>query len=414
MKFTNDNRMSSLIMKFSFKKSLVILVGLVGITCAGWFSYDQWQKNEQRKVNWDMVVQDFRDCSLSVQLKRMGFNLSVYDYHGNDMGWRREDSRSSLPDLLTSGYRDEVIKGLDDVWLDPEIQDSISVKQVTPNSINLLSQCDSKIAQGDFQRGLDLAYYYLYLGHPKAEELINKLGEQGVTDVYVLLGHAHRNGLLTSVKDEKMAFAYYLKASNNGSIKGMLNSAELLHSVDFEKSKKYIIAAAEEGSLTAAYMLQDLTDAYRTIDSDKSRTANDIKILYFWNLVFTSLRSVERKEYLDLNLPKSRKSPFIQENNHGYEFDGLPNTPWSGYAWVKNVEPRIVYYYVEETVKENQVKLETELDSDSRIQVQSRVKSWMAEWQERRKLTNKRPALPDGDAEKATPQPANKKFKTVA
>lgn len=393
-------------MNFWLTKSFRLLVGLSVLSGAGWFGYERWRGHEQDKIYWAAVVNDFRACSLIHGLHQMG----KPDLHQDrTILWSTyAKSKSNLQWLITSGYREKVISGLDDVWLDPNVPNSLSETKTTPNSINLLSQCNLQIAGGKYSTGLDLAYYYLYLGYPNAVEFLNSLGEQGVTDAYVLLGHAYRQGLLTSVKDEKLAFAYYLKAANSGSPKGMLNSAELLRSVDFEKSKKFVLAAADDGSLTAAYMLQDLTGKYRTPEPDKSRSENDVKVLYFWNLVFQSLRAVELKEDIYFSIESSRKSPFILENDHGFEFDGVPAVPWSGEEFAKAIDAKVVNYYIEKSVRENQTRLESILDSDSRIQVQGQVKQWISARQDQSRIDNKSRKLPNIDAEKIPTSPVKR------
>lgn len=399
-------------MNFWLKKSFRLLIGLLVLFGVGWFAYERWKDHEQGKIYWTAVVNDFRTCSLVHGLHQMG----KPDLHQDRIVlWSTyAGSKSNFPWLITSGYRERVISGLDDVWLDPNVPNSLSGKKTTPNSINLLSQCNLQIAGGKFSTGLDLAYYYLYLGYPNAVELLNNLGEQGVTDAYVLLGHAYRQGLLTSIKDEKLAFAYYLKAANSGSIKGMLNSAELLHSVDFEKSKKFVLAAAEEGSLTAAYMLQDLTGKYRATEPDKSRSENDVKVLYFWNLVFSSLRAKQLNGGVNLMLEEMKKSPFVWESDHGFEYDGVPSRPWPGGEFARAIDAKVVNYYIEESVKENQTRLEAALDSDSRIQVQGRVKQWISAWQGESRTGNKSRKLPNINAEKIPKSPVKKLPKVEA
>lgn len=397
-------------MNFSFKKSLQFFITILVLVGASWLGYDRFKAQEYEKTYWADVVSNFRDCSLSDELELMG---KPYLYEPN-YGLNYEKSRTELTQMITSGYREGVIKGLDDVWLDPDVQNSLSNKKSTPNSINLLSQCHSKIADGIFSIGLDMAYYYLYLGYPNAVDLINDIGKRGVTDAYVLLGHAYRQGLLSSVKDEKMAFAYYLKSANNGSTKGMLSAAELLRSVDFEKSKKFILAAAEEGSLTAAYILQDIAGAYRQSTSGNSRTENDFKVLYFWNLVFTSLRARELKEDIYVSLKNSKKSPFISESKHEFEFDSVPDRPWQGEKLTKPLDFKKIYYYFEENVKDNQKQLEATLNSDDRIQVQVRAEQWMSSLNKRSKTDKRILDIPKIDNEDTPPPSIKNKLKVEA
>lgn len=390
-------------MNFRLRNTFRLLIGLSVLFGTGWFGYERWKEHEQGKIHWAAVVNDFRTCSLIDGLYQMG----KPDLHQDKVVLQSsyEKSRKNLTWLITSGYREGVIKGLDDVWLDPDVRNSLSEKKTTPNSINLLSQCDSIISSGNLAVGLDLAYYYLYLGYPNAAELLNSLGERGVTDAYVLLGHTYRQGLLTSLKDEKLAFAYYLKAANKGSPRGMLNTAELLRSVDFEKSKKFVLAAAEEGSLTAAYMLQDLTGNYRKVDSDKSRSENDVKVLYFWNLVFSSLRAQQLSKDLNLVLEEMEKSPFVWESNRGFEYDGVPSRKWPGGEFARVIDAKAINHYNDESIKDNQTRLEATLDSNSRIQVQGRVRQWISARQSQNKTNNKSRELPDMDAEKLPTSP---------
>ena len=396
-------------MKFSFKKLLQFFITILVLVGASWLGYDRWQEQEDEKIHWAETVNNFRDCSLSDGLELMGKPYLYEQYISSSSVYKK--SKNELTRMITSGYREGVIKGLDDVWIDPNIQNSLSNKKSTSNSINLLSQCNLKIADGVFSRGLDMAYYYLYIGYPNAVDLINDLSERGVTDAYVLLGHAYRQGLLSSVKDEKMAFAYYLKSANSGSTKGMLNAAELLRSVDFEKSKKFVLAAAEEGSLTAAYILQDISGIYRTPAPGKSRTENDVKVLYFWNLVFTSLRARELKRDLNVTLENSRRSPFIGESNHEFEFDSVPNRPWQGEDLTRPIDFKKIYYYFEENVKDNQKQLETTLNSDDRIQVQSRAEQWMSSLNKRSKTDKRILDLPKIDNENTPPPSTKNKLK---
>lgn len=383
-----------------------MLVGLSVLFCAGWFGYERWTDHEQGKIHWAAVVDGFRTCSLIDGLHQMG----KPDLHQDKMVLQSsyEKSRKNLTWLITSGYREGVIKGLDNVWLDPDVPNSLSETKTTIDSINLLSRCDLEISEGNLAVGLDLAYYYLYLGYPNAVELLNSLGERGVTDAYVLLGHAYGQGLLTSLKDEKMAFAYYLKAANKGSPKGMLNTAELLRSVDFEKSKKFVLAAAEEGSLTAAYMLQDLNGNYRTVDSDKSRSENDVKVLYFWNLVFSSLSAQELSKDLNVSIGAMKKSPFILEGNHEYEYDGVPSTPWPGGDFARAIDAKVVNHFDTESVKKNKNQLEATLNSNNRIQVQGRVRQWISAHHGQSKTNNKILKLPDMEVEKVPASPVKK------
>lgn len=378
-----------------FNKFFTLIIGTCTIVVAGWFGYGHWQNLEQQKRDWAILANEFQSCDLTLTLWRLGKPDIAYSTLFENLA-----SGSELTKILTEGYRDKVIKGLDDVWIDPSIQYSLSSKQSTTASVNLLSRCNTKIKQGKLKLGLSLAYYYLYTGHPDSVELLKELGDKGVTDAFVLLGHAYRRGIASSVKDDKLAFAYYLKAAHRGSIKGMLNAAELLQSVDFEKSKKYVIAAAEEGSMTAAFMLQDPNGVYRMTKSGDSRSENDVKVLYFWSLVFTSLKSEIFKEDISLSLDRASESPFLREDEQMFEFDGVPNRAWNGESTKPDTSAKIINNYREESVIDNIGKLESMLDSNSRIQVQGKAKQWMADLDARTKVTNNVRSLPDSDSKK--------------
>lgn len=368
---------------------LIAAVGIAGV--AAFFGLDYWHEQERKRVDWERIVREFKNCSMSSALFAMGYRSGTYEVSLGDAISEIWAEKNPVTSLLTAGVKDGRVRDIDQIWLDPSIPYSVSTeKGASTSSINLLSQCESRINDGKLKTWLDVGIYYLVVGHPKAVEWLTKAGEVGIADAYVLLGHAHRRNLISSVKDEKQAFDYYLKAARMGSIKGQIYVAELLHTVNPSQARRYLIAAAEGGSRTAAYLLQQLHGPYSMPTINQATTAQALRSAYFWSLVFDFLASQGRSTALDAivdGVVGQENSGSLYENPEEYEFEGLPPTPWDGtpfkYSKILDSavvsESKIVRNYNYQAAKENLAALEVRLDVDSRIAVQGVAKKWIGE-----------------------------------
>lgn len=358
-------------------KKIIAFLSLALMTLIFSGSYFIYDRNKKEAEQWGYIVRDFKSCDLTVALWKLGkkdlqdkVNHSSFKIY--ESGYETDKYSKLLVELNESKYKRK--EGLTTIWLDPDVIDSLSSIKKSDKQISFFDQCDKLIKEGKYQIGLDLAYFYLYSNFVDVKKNLEDLAKSGVVDAYVLLGHAYRNGLINSIKDEKTAFENYLKASNEGSVKGMINVSEMFLSVDIDRSKKYVLAAAEKGSLVALYRLQDINGIYRSNKNfDKKLSLNDVKVLYYWNLIFTSILQFHN-DVGSLALDFSRSSPFLREEDIGYEFDGIPLKPLDG-------KDKVVYYDKLQ-VESNKEKLESMLNTEERIQVQKRVSEMLKVFEE--------------------------------
>lgn len=385
---------------------LMASVGIAGASII--FGIEFWNEQERKRLAWEKIVDEFKNCSMHTALYVMGYRSSAHsDSLGDAVSEVVAELRSlqrgisldeamfevvtkanPVIELLTSGIKDGQIQDIDQIWLDPSIPYSVSnEKRASASSINLLSQCESRISDGKLNTWLDVGIYYLIVGHPKAIEWLTKAGEAGIADAYVLLGHAYRLKLISPIKDEKQAFIYYVKAARMGSPKGQLYVAELVRTVNPSQARRYLIAAAEGGSRTATYQLQESRGLNSPTLSDHSSAQQALKSAYFWSLIFDYFVSQEKKMALDAVYVETRdqdNSGSLVEMPDDFAFDGLPTTPWSGYKKHSGAlnsavasHRRIVSNYDPQSAKMNLSRLEAQLDTDSRIAVQGAVKKWI-------------------------------------
>ncbi len=360
------------------KKKYFIFVFFLFVALSASLGIYIYEKNKTKREQWSNTVRDFKDCDLTTVLWGLG-KKDLQNVYGLSPHLKRSYDFDQYSKLIIEFNNQRFSKNqeLKTVWLDPERIDSLSSEKTTENSISFFDQCNKLVKEGKFEVGINLAYFYLFNKFVNSKELIEGLAKNGVVDAYVLLGHSYRNGLLNSVNDEKKAFESYLKASNEGSSKGMSNVAEMFFSVDKEKSKQYILAAAEEGSLIAIYQLQDIYGKYRFGEnlSNEIKT-NDVKVLYFWNLIFNSVYKFH-KEIGSYALDFSKSSPFLKEEESGPIFDGVPQ--------MQNVDNAIVNYFDLRKVEANKNSLEGMLNTDERIQVQKKATEWLVNFEKRYK-----------------------------
>ena len=347
-------------------KKMIVLLSLTFMVLISGGSLFIYDSNKKETEQWDYIVRDFKACDLTSALWKLGKKDLQDDYNSAkwyELGYETDKYSKLLVELNESRYKRN--DGLTTIWIDPDVRNSISSVKNSENQISFFDQCKNLIKEGKYQDGLDLAYFYLYSGVLDAEKLLEDLAKSGVVDAYVLLGHAYRNGLINSIKDEKAAFESYLKASNEGSVKGMINVSEMFSSVDVDKSKKYVFAAAERGSLIALYKLQDIYGAYWLENFILQKLSlNDVKVIYYWNLIFSSVYQFHN-EVGSLALDFSRYSTFIKEKNVGYAFDDIP---------LKSLDHKEkIVYYDKLKVESNKKQLESMLNIEERIQVQKRV-----------------------------------------
>ena len=345
-------------------KKLVCWISVAAMLLAG-FSAGiwQWQKIQNDDKDWDNLVQSFNRCDLSSANRALGW-ATPFDAL-NDLYIRRHHSLDAyeqkyiwlLSDVLGGSF------DLNEIWLDPAVKGSLGKVRTTPTSINLLSRCKSLIANGDNGLWLEIGKYYLGQKHENSMSWLNQAGEAGVADAYVLLGHAYRIGALNPIKDERLALTYYLKAARAGSTKGQFYASEVLKSVNRKQAYAYLVAAAEGGSLAAAYKLQDmLTALERRHSENPSQNVSDGEA-YFWNLVFFYLRDAEvKKPYW-----RDRKSGRLGESPEEYEFDGFPQKPRDA-----------VRRYDIESARQTQKSYESKLSVAVRVVIQAEATKWIS------------------------------------
>jgi len=144
-------------------------------------------------------------------------------------------------------------RDLNEVWIDPQVANSLGLSKTGTKSIKLLDQCYARIKDGHLATWLAVGKYYLATGSGSAGlKWLQEAAEAGIADADVLVGHAYKTGLISSVKDEKLAFIHYMKAANAGSAKGQFYVGEFMASVNPQTARKYIVASAHGGSLAAA------------------------------------------------------------------------------------------------------------------------------------------------------------------
>lgn len=329
-------------------------------SAASYLGYEHWQQRERDKERWSQVVDEFKRCELFSTLYHLGFHppSEVVGYLRNQL------ENDELGNFLTAQPTN-----LEDVWLDPTIKDSLGYNKGGDTSINLLDQCSNRIKEGHASVWLDVGKYYLATGNPGAIKWLNSATESGVADAEVLVGHAYRTGLISSIKDEKQAFIHYMKAANAGSPKAQLYVGELMASVNPQVARKYVVAAAHSGNLAAAYALQNPNHFTGASINEAS-----LKSYYYWNLIFTSLHRSAMKTFMD-SIGSHTKSSNLSDEASEFVFDGLPSTPTKSKYFISKRET--VQRYDIEAAELNGKWLEGQLNADSRIQVQEYAKQWI-------------------------------------
>jgi S1-C subfamily serine protease len=359
------------------EKVLFSGIFMLGFAVAGYLAFRFNDVQDKRKEEWATVVNEFNDCVLDGTLFKLGYRPTTYNDDATEPVAREWYIRNPLVEVLTSGIKDKKFSDLDKLWIDPEKVGAFYNKKPDEVSESFLARCEAKIRSGYQQTWIDLGRYYLMMGHPSAFTWLNKAGEADVADAYVLMGHAYRRGLVSTIKDEKQAFHYYMKAARMGSTKGQLYVGELLKTADPEQARRFFNAAAEGGSLAASYHLQNLNVQQAVVNGYPKTAVPTNKEIYFWNLVFSYLNGSRQKKSVPEAFYDYSRSPNIEESEHEFEYDGLPATTWKGGFAPPPKEAKVVTRFDPELARRNQVVLESELDYDSRVAVQDAAKKWV-------------------------------------
>ncbi len=363
-------------------KRIIFAIALALTATAAYFGYEYWQQREREKEHWSQVVDQFQRCDLYPTLAKLGF-VSVDDSYGF---LHHQIETDELAKLLAS-----LPTSLEDVWLDPDVEASLGYVKQGQSSINLLDQCKARISKGHAAIWLDVGKYYLATGNTGAIKWLNLAAEAGIADADVLIGHAYKIGLFSNVKDEKQAFVYYLKAAKAGSQKGQLYAGELMATVNPQTARTYVVAAAQGGSLAAAYVLQNPASFLGTSLNEAS-----LKSYYYWSLIFNYLQAKSRKSFLDLAVPSRSSIGSLSDDERELAFDGLPMAPVTSSSINRREEIR---RYDIAGAELNARWLEKQLNTDARIQVQEYAKKWIDE----------RISQVDEDSKVVTPQEPNPK-----
>ncbi len=359
-------------------KSLVykIFTPILLVVSAAVSGYYINKKVEIDRENWTRTVRDFYNCDLTVVLWKFGKG-DLQNVHGLTT-WLQLGYETDLYSKLIVDANNQNSSNNREpktIWIDPDKINSISAEKSAKSQISFFDYCNNLVENGKFEVGIGLAYFYLFGNFSNSEYLIEDLARKGVVDAYILLGHSYRNGILNSIKDERKALELYLKAANKGSVKGMLNVAEMIYDIDKQKSKIFLISAATDGSLAALYQLQDIYGKYRYKDDYlTSIDKKDAKVLYFWNLIFGSIYHFHLKEGT-LALDFSKTSPYLKEVGEGPPFDGVPTSPIS--------DSSVVKYFDLSQSEVNKKFLEGILDVKDRVQVQEKAREWVIDFEKR-------------------------------
>lgn len=356
--------------------SIVLVVMLMAIS-ASYGGYEIYKHQKAEREKWSVVSHEFKNCEMFYALETMGYSSRVADLYQNPFG--RADwystLRAPLVELMTTGVLDKTIMGLDQIWLDPNSVGVLGTEPASETSLNFLQQCKESIEDGQLKVWLDVGIYYLVIGQRnRAIEWLNTAAEQNIPDAYVLLGHAYRNGLLTGVKDEGSALINYTQAAEAGSVKGMLNVADMVIEVDPESALHYLHRAARQGSLTATYRLAQLADT-----SVGSRTQK-ASVGYFWTLVFHALQnSTPSKSLQDMadQIIQARIAPFLVEHDTEYPLDGVPSKPWNGFKSSVLGSKTVIQNYDKQQAVIMLQRYENALSPLERVQIQGQVKEWI-------------------------------------
>ncbi|MFM2112476.1 MAG: hypothetical protein RLZZ271_1136 [Pseudomonadota bacterium] len=358
-------------------KLLSGVILILGLGVAVFLALRYQEMQDRKRAEWAVVVQEFNDCALDGALYKLGYRPTTYHNDLVETHVREWYVRDPFVEALTNGMRDKQFSDLEQIWIDPDRPGTLHNKPPTPASESLLARCEVRIKAGYMQTWLDIGRYYLALGHPAAFKWLNRAGEADVADAYVLLGHAYRRGLVSTIKDEKQAFDYYMKAARMGSVKGQLYVAELLKSADPVQARRFYTAAAEGGGLAASYHLQNINPQQAVVNGYPKTAMPSNKDTYFWNLVFGHLSNAKQKKSVAEATHDVSRSPYLEESEHEFEFDGLPSATWKGGFIPVLRDAKVVMRFDTEQAKRNQATLESELDYDSRVAVQEAAKKWV-------------------------------------
>jgi hypothetical protein len=275
------------------------------------------------------------------------------------MAGRELIDRTDYDDQLLKVLEINLLKdGLANVWLDV-VNTKISSVKKSDQDINFLTVC--KNLKGDYSVGLNVGRLYLIGQRDQAIEWLNEQGENGNLDAFVMLGHAYQKGMIAAVKNETLAFNYFLKAADLGNTRAKLYVADMLFSEDSKKANLYLAAAAEEGSLAAAFKLQN------------SPSIHDPFKRYFWSLVFAFLIEQDRKIGF--------KARSLVEGPHYYEYEGLPNVVNNEIDILignKKLGSSISNYDIEKSDSVRK-RLESEVSLVHRMTAQDLLQRWVAE-----------------------------------
>lgn len=56
---------------------LIAAVGIAGV--AAFFGLDYWHEQERKRVDWERIVREFKNCSMSSALFAMGYRSGTYE-----------------------------------------------------------------------------------------------------------------------------------------------------------------------------------------------------------------------------------------------------------------------------------------------------------------------------------------------
>ena len=335
------------------KAVLLVLGTCISLAFAFWGTsfYFIWRSESDA---WVRTVDLFNRCDLNEVLYQLGYRASVYS----------DSSRLHLPresdplfDALKKVAEDERLD-LDAITLGHKTIEISTVPEPV-GSVSLLDKCRSLVDQGELDVALDVGRFYLITQKASGLKWLESAAEKGMPAAHRLLGVAYRKGAIKGIKDESKAFAYFMKAANAGDTRAKLYVAEMSYGMNPVAANLFLSAAAEEGSVTAAYRLQNSAG----IRSPEKQ--------YFWSLVFAYLLEQDRrKEWWQTR----------SESATEYQWEGLPEiSAPARFLFGSTRRGEVVEYYSEENAKQVSSRLEAVLPLPARMAVQELFKEWVSE-----------------------------------
>jgi hypothetical protein len=330
---------------------LFVICILISVAAGSRYLYNQWQSNNEA---WAQTKTEFENCNLFSVLDQLGYRQStVQELYSEKF---QEPILNGAYLLALKRVASDKALDLDAVTLGTN-KWSISVTSQGTSGRRLLDICKRLVHEGNENVALNVGRFYLITQKAQALPWLETAAEGGIPAAYRLLGIAHRKGILNSIKDENKAFAYFMKAANAGDRLAKLYVSEMYRSIDPVNSNLFLAAAAEQGSLTAAYRLQ--------------KSIRDPSKQYFWALVFQFIRNSElKKQWFDQDI----------EDYSVYRWEGLPEiVAPTELLFGANPTREIIYNYNKDEAKRKLDSLERELSLPNRVVVQELFQRWVAE-----------------------------------